>query len=153
MEMANFDPRGSKFPERISMKLEMYNYVGGITTHANPHDIVTTCVVPANTWLVTCFGFLVYLFMAALRSSCRHHILQLWFLSIFLLISFFLAYSQRSQIGCLPYFHTWCGLNANLECRSGLCCMRLAENTGRKNRQKIAICTPSHNFVGLYPSN
>jgi len=49
MEMANFDPRGSKFPERISMKLEMYNYVGGITTHANLHDIVTTCVVPANT--------------------------------------------------------------------------------------------------------
>jgi len=27
-------------------------------------------------------------------------------LSIFL---FFLAYSQPSQIGCLPYFHTWCG--------------------------------------------
>jgi len=26
--------------------------------------------------------------------------------------------------------------------------MRLAENTGRKNRKKIAIWTPSHNFVG-----
>jgi len=47
--------------------------------------------------------------------------------------SFFLAYSQRSQIGCLPYFHTWCGLSANLECRSEVCCMRLAESTGRKN--------------------
>jgi len=39
--------------------------------------------------------------------------------SIFLLLllssSFFLAYSQRSEIGCLPYFHTWCGLSANLE--------------------------------------
>jgi len=23
--------------------------------------------------------------------------------------SFFLAYSQRSEIGYLPYFHTWCG--------------------------------------------
>jgi len=32
---------------------------------------------------------------------------QLWFLS-----SFFLAYSQRSNIGCLPYFYTWCGLSA-----------------------------------------
>jgi len=21
----------------------------------------------------------------------------------------FLAYSQSPQIGCLPYFHTWCG--------------------------------------------
>jgi len=29
-----------------------------------------------------------------------------------------------------------------------MCCTRLAENTGRKNRQKFAICTPSHNFVG-----
>jgi len=26
----------------------------------------------------------------------------------------------------------------------------VAENTGRKNRQKIAIWAPSHNFVGLY---
>jgi len=32
--------------------------------------------------------------------------------STFLL--FFLTYSQRLQIGCLPYFHTWYGLSANL---------------------------------------
>ena len=38
-------------------------------------------------------------------SRCGHSILQLWFLSSF----FLLAYSQRSQIGCLPYFHSWCG--------------------------------------------
>jgi len=33
--------------------------------------------------------------------------------------------------------------------------MRLAENTGRKKllSQKIAICTPSHKFVGLYLRN
>ena len=37
--------------------------------------------------------------------------------------------SQRSEIECLPYFHTWCGLSANLECRSETCCARLAENT------------------------
>jgi len=49
------------------------------------------------------------------------------------LLSFFLAYSQRSQSGCLPYFHTWCGLSANLECRSKMCCARLTENTGRKS--------------------
>jgi len=29
-------------------------------------------------------------------------------------------------------FHTWCGLSTNLECRSEMCCMRLAENTGCK---------------------
>ena len=28
--------------------------------------------------------------------------------------------------------------------------MRLAGNTGRKNDAKMAICAPSHNFVGLY---
>jgi len=40
--------------------------------------------------------------------------------------------TQRPQIGCLPYFHTWCGPSANLECKSEMCCMRLAGNTGRK---------------------
>jgi len=52
-------PRGSKTPERISMKLGIYNYVGVVTTHANPHGAATTWVVSANTWHVTCFGFLV----------------------------------------------------------------------------------------------
>jgi len=49
---------------------------------------------------------------------------------------FFLAYSQPSQTGCLPYFHTWCGLSANFRCRSETCCTRLAENTGRKKVAK-----------------
>jgi len=52
--------------------------------------------------------------------------------SIFCLFSF-LAYSQPPQTGCLPYFHTWCGLSASLGCRSEMCCRRLAANTGRKN--------------------
>jgi len=52
----------------------------------------------------------------------------------------------------LPHdnFHTWCGLSANLGCRSETCCTRLTENTGRKNRQKFATCAPSYNFIGLY---
>ena len=53
----------------------------------------------------------------------------------------------------IPYFHTWCGLSANVECMSEMCCTRLAENTGRKNDAKIAIWAPSHNFVGLYLRN
>ena len=40
--------------------------------------------------------------------------------------------SQRSEIGCLLYFHTWCGLSANLEYMSEMCYTRLAENKGRK---------------------
>ena len=72
-----------------------------------------------------------FFIMAALHSRCGHYILQLWFLSFFLLVLFF-AYSQRSQqSGCLLYFDTRCGLSANLECMSEICCTRLAENTGR----------------------
>jgi len=40
---------------------------------------------------------------------------------------FFLAYCQPSQIGCLPYFYTWCVHSANLECRSEMCCTYLTE--------------------------
>ena len=41
--------RGSETPERISMKLGIYNYVGGLTTHANPYGAATTWVVSAKT--------------------------------------------------------------------------------------------------------
>jgi len=73
----------------------------------------------------------------------------------FLLLSsaFFLAYSQPSQIGCLLYLHTWCGLNANSECMSEMWCTWFAGNIGRKNRQKFATGAPSPNFVGLYFRN
>jgi len=80
-----------------------------------------------------------FVLTAALRSRCGHSVLHLWFL-LLPFLPFFLAYSQRSQTECLPYFHTWCGLSANLECRYEMGCTRLAENTGRKNTQKIAIC-------------
>jgi len=58
------------------------------------------------------------------------------FLCCFFLL-FFLILSQQSQIGCLPYFHTWCDPSANLECRSEMWCTRLAENAGRKKSPKI----------------
>ena len=62
-------------------------------------------------------------------NRAGHYILQLWFLLSFFFFSS-LAYSQRSQIGCLSYLHSWCGL------RSEMCCTRLAENIGRKNYAK-----------------
>jgi len=52
-------------------------------------------------------------------------------------IFFFLAYCQPLQIGCLPYFHIWCGPSSNLECRSKMCCTRLAGNAGHKKSPKI----------------
>ena len=71
---------------------------------------------------------------------------------LFLSSSFFPC--QRLEIECLPYFHTGCSLNANLECRSEMCCTRLTENTGRKNDAKKSPSrhAPSHN-VGLYLCN
>jgi len=59
--------------------------------------------------------------------------------------SFFLTYSQRSQTGCLPvHFHSWCGRSANLECKSEICCTRVAEIQDAKITLKIAICAPLH---------
>ena len=55
-----------------------------------------------------------------------------------LLSSFsFLAYSQRSQIECLPHFSHHVAFSENLGCRS-------------ERTQKFTICAPSHNFIGIF---
>ena len=68
-----------------------------------------------------------------------HSSFVLFLLSFFCFLGFFLAEYQRSQTGCLPYFHTWCSLSANLECRSEMCCMRLTYNRGRKKSPSRTI--------------
>ena len=83
-------------------------------------------------WVIICLEI-----MAALWNRAGHYIFALWFLLSFFL--FFLAQSQPSQIGFLPYFHTQCGLSANLRCRFEMCCMRLTENTRRKMSPKITM--------------
>jgi len=75
------------------------------------------------------------IFMAALWSRASHYVFVLWFLLLF-----FVVCSKQLQIRSVPYFYTWCGHSANLECRSEMCCMRLAGNAGRK---KIAKNSPS----------
>jgi len=52
-----------------------------------------------------------------------------------------------SEIECLPYFHTWCGLSANLECMSEMCCTRLAENTGRKKSPSVHHRTTLSGYI------
>jgi len=88
----------------------------------------------------TCFAVGMYSTAWCLKIiiMAANYIFALLFLlpSFFFFISFFLACSQPSKIGCLPYFHTWSGLSANLGCKSEMCCTQLAENTGRKSRQK-----------------
>jgi len=49
---------------------------------------------------------------------------------------FFLFFPRLISAVCLPYFHTWCSLSANLGCRSETCCTWLTENTERKKSPK-----------------
>ena len=88
-------------------------------------------VAARRTTSLQCQLLLLFLLlvMAALWNTPGHYIFAP---CGFFLLSFFLAKSQRPQIGCLPYFYTWCGPSANLERRSEMCCMWLAGNTGRK---------------------
>jgi len=88
--------------------------------------------------------------MAALRSRCGHYIFALWFLSIFF-------YSSPNLSGRrLDVYHTSTHgvalvriLNAGLKCAAH----GSLEIQDPKMMQKIAICAPSHNFVGLYLRN
>jgi len=64
----------------------------------------------------------------------------------FYLLSFFpRLMSAIADWLSIPYFYTWCGLSANLGCRSEMCCTLLAGNAGvqdAKMTQKIAISAP-----------
>jgi len=68
---ANFEPLWNK-PRNDFTETYTYNYIAGTTTPVNPCVAVTTWVVSANTWNVTCFGFLVYLFYLFLGSCPAH---------------------------------------------------------------------------------
>jgi len=83
------------------------------------------------------------LFTVALWNRADHYIFILWFLSsVYLLLLFFphlisaAAHWPHWMSTIVPHFHTWCGLSANLECISEMCCTRLAENAGRKKVAK-----------------
>jgi len=59
-----------------------------------------TPVSTAALYFHECFGALAELPTAA------QYALPLYSAAVFFSFFFFLAYSQRSQIGCLPYFNT-----------------------------------------------
>jgi len=71
----------------------------------------------------------------ALCNRAGHYSFAMWFLSIFLPV--FFSSLNLSGRRCLPYFYTWCGPSANLECRSEMCCARLAGNAGPKKSPKL----------------
>jgi len=84
-----------------------------------------------------CYILLMLYFTPVIMATYRNGLAILFYPCAFFFLLFFLAYSQPSQIGCLPYFHTWCGPSANLECRSEMCCTRLDEDTQHKKSPKI----------------
>jgi len=91
--------------------------------------------------------------MAALCNRCGHYIfcpvISMFF--FFLLLSFFSSpnLSGRRLDVYHTSFHTWCGLSANLECMSEMCCTWLAGNAGPKKSPKmrhlvtiVQLCRP-----------
>ena len=76
--------------------------------------------------------------MVALCNRADHYIFMLWFV---LLLSFFLFFPRLiSAVGdwmfTILWHMVWPYISANLECRSEMCCKRLAANTGRKKVAK-----------------
>jgi len=74
--------------------------------------------------------------MAALRSRCGYYIFALWFLSF---CHFSSPNVSGSRLDLTILRHMVRPYSANLECRSEMCCTRLAANAGpkkvAKNRQ------------------
>jgi len=72
--------------------------------------------------------------MATLWIRAGHYIFAVWFLSFFLFFPRLISAAADWMSTILLY--TRCGPSANLECRSEMCCTRLAANAGPKSRQK-----------------
>jgi len=71
-----------------------------------------------------------YLVMAALCNRAGHYIFALWLVSIFFFLLLFprlISAAADWMSTILPHMH-----GVALECRSEMCCTRLAGNTGRK---------------------
>ena len=75
------------------------------------------------------------LFMVALCNRADHIYFHPVVCSFFL-SSFFPRLISAVAERMSAYLHTWCGLSANLRCRSETCGTRCAENTGRKKVAK-----------------
>ena len=96
---------------------------------------VTT--LPISVLAEVCAVASAFLFiMVALCNRADHYIFVLWFLS-----SIFFYSSPNLSGPRLDVYHTSThgvgGLSVNLECRSEMCCTRLAENAEPKKSPKI----------------
>ena len=113
-------------------------YIVNRYTVDSGNDLLTSNdTLPISVWLGRSMHPQQHLVMAALWNRAGHYIFVLCFLlSIFF---FFLSAPilSRHKLDVYHTSHTWCGLSANLGCRSEMCCMRLTENTGHKKSSKI----------------
>jgi len=78
-----------------------------------------------QTIIFCCFGFLFFILLYGIGQAI-----------IFLPGGFYLSSSSFNHSGCKLDVCTWCGLSANLECRSDMCRTQLSGNTGHKNDAK-----------------
>ena len=102
--------------------------------------IVTVCTetkVAAELKVRCVLVMIVVFIMVALCNRADHYIFMLWFV-LSSCSSFFFSSPNlsRRRLDVCHTWHTWCGLSANLRCRSETCCTRLAENTERKKVAK-----------------
>ena len=74
------------------------------------------------------------LIMVVLCNRADHYIFGLWFLSFFLSSFFPRLISAAADWMSTIYFHTWCGLSANLECTSEMCACGSLKIQDAKNR-------------------
>ena len=92
---------------------------------------------------------MVKVIMVALWNRADHYIFMLWFL-----LSFFFPHlisAVADWMSTILDVYTWCGPSANLGLkRAARGSLKMQD---AKDRQKIAILAPSHNFVGLYLRN
>jgi len=89
-----------------SLILATADLLFGLRTAVNTLFLWPPCVADADIIFLSCFYLSIFLFSSPNLSGCR-----------------------------LDVYHTstsWCGLSANLECRSEMYCTRLAGNTARK---------------------
>jgi len=65
-------------------------------------------------------------------------------------VFFFFSSSNlsRRRLDYVPYFHSWCGLSANLECMSEMCC---TYRQSEKNVKQQYLIQMSHNILNFGP--
>jgi len=99
------------------------------------HTVCITCILYTSLFLLSHNSFLWPPCVAdadIIFCSCGFYLL--------LLLSSFL--SSPNLIGRrLNVYHTWCGLSANLECRSEMCCMRLCKKRHLRTIAQVCLAT------------